>query len=65
MNYEENFTPLRDLKPGDQYIDKANSEGIYLSSLGNDRHLVKHNTEFEVPRGGYPVFKKIFKFLIK
>jgi hypothetical protein len=28
--YEENYTSLRDLNEGDEYIDKSNSVGVYL-----------------------------------
>jgi len=37
--YEENYTSLRDLNEDDEYIDKSNSVGVYLKSLGDDRHL--------------------------
>jgi hypothetical protein len=59
--YEDNFTRLRDLKEGDEFIDKANCVGIYLKSLGNDHHLLKNDEghEYEVPHGNFPIFKKI------
>lgn len=60
--YEEGYTLLRDLKNGDVYIDKANCVGLYLKSLGNDRHLIKSfglDKIFKVPHGRFPVFKKI------
>lgn len=59
IKYEESYTLLRDLNEGDEYIDKSNSKGVYLKSLGNDRHLIKHHIIFEVPHGRFPVFKKI------
>jgi hypothetical protein len=60
--YEENYTSLRDLSEGDEFIDKSNSVGVYLKSLGDDRHLLKSmriGNEYEVPHGKFPVFKKI------
>jgi hypothetical protein len=60
--YEENYTPLRDLSEGDEFIDKSNSVGIYLKPLGGDRHLLKSmnlGVEYEVPHGRFPIFKKI------
>lgn len=36
--YEENYTVLRDLNEGDEFIDKSNSVGIYLKSLGDDKY---------------------------
>jgi hypothetical protein len=60
--YEENYTSLRDLNEGDEFIDKSNSIGVYLKSLGDDRHLLKsmnNDREYEVPHGRFPVFKKI------
>jgi len=68
MKYEENFTLLRDLKAGDKYITKANTECIYLKNIGNDKHLVKdvgYNStpidgkECVVESGNFPVFKNI------
>jgi hypothetical protein len=50
--YEENYTSLRDLNEGDGFIDKSNSVGVYLKSLGD---------EYEVPHGRFPVFKIIKK----
>jgi len=60
--YEENYTSLRDLNEGDEFIDKSNSIGVYLKSLGDARHLLKsmnNDREYEVPHGRFPVFKKI------
>jgi len=60
--YEENYTLLRDLDEGDKFLDKSNSVGCYIKSLGNDKHQLKsQNTGnlYEVPHGRFPVFKKI------
>lgn len=66
--YEENFTLLRDLKAGDKYITKANTECIYLKNIGNDKHLVKDvgydsilidSKKYIVESGNFPVFKNI------
>ena len=60
--YEENYTSLRDLNEGDEFIDKSNHVGVYLKSLGDDRHLLKSmrtGNEYEVPHGRFPVFKII------
>ena len=60
--YEENYTLLRNLKEGDEFIDKSNSVGFYIKSLGDDKHLLKSqntNGTYEVPHGRFPVFKKI------
>lgn len=66
--YEENYTLLRNLNNGDEYIDKSNCIGRYIDYLGNDRHLimsVESNQTFEVPHGRFPVFKKINTILMK
>jgi hypothetical protein len=59
--YEENYTLLRDLKEGDEFIDKSNSVGIYIKPLEDDKHLLKskrNDNVYEVPHGKFPVFKK-------
>jgi hypothetical protein len=58
--YEDNHTLLRELNEGDAYLTKSNSVGTYIKSLGDDRHLLKseNDTEYEVPHGRFPVFRK-------
>lgn len=59
--YEENYTLLRNLKEGDEFISKSNSVGFYIKSIGEDKHLLKSEDGniYEVPHGRFPVFKKI------
>lgn len=60
--YDENATLLRELKGGDAYLTKGNTESVYLKSLGEDRHLIKDvkgGSEYVVPHGRFSVFKKI------
>lgn len=61
MNYEENYTLLRNLKEGDEFISKSNGVGFYVKSIGEDKHLLKtqSGSVYEVPHGRFPVFKKI------
>ena len=45
-----------------KHLDKSNSVGFYIKSLGDDKHLLKSqntNSTYEVPHGRFPVFKKI------
>ena len=62
MEFEVNFTPLRDLEEGDIYLTKMDTISEYVKDLGDDRHLLKNyetGKEYEVPHGKFPVFKKI------
>lgn len=62
MKFEEDFTVLRYLEPGDIFETKAGTELMYLENLDDDKHLLKHigdDKEFEVPHGGFPVFKAV------
>src|ERR1017187_2892371 len=71
--YEENYTLLKDLKKGDVFLSKDNTESIYLKKLDDDKHLlkatkrndtkVKNEKEYIAPHGNFPVFKKIKKNL--
>lgn len=65
--YEENYTLLRDLKEGDIYMSKDNTESIYLKDLGDDKHLIRiidvnsspfDGVEHIIPKGKFSVFKK-------
>ena len=59
--YEENYTLLRNLKECDEFISKSNTIGFYVKSIGEDKHILKSEDGncYEVPHGGFPVFKKI------
>lgn len=60
--YEENYTLLRNLKEGDEFISKSNTVGFYIKPIGDDKHLLKSKNTgntYEIPHGEFPVFKKI------
>ncbi len=62
MEFEENYTLLRNLKEGDIFLTKLNNINIYVKTLGDDKHKVKDIVDgkiYEVPHGRFPVFKKI------
>jgi len=57
--YEENPTPLRELKDGDRFITKSGSELIYNYAIDDDRHNIGiiNGSSWDVPNGNYPSFK--------
>lgn len=59
--YEENYTLLRNLKEGNEFISKSNTVGVYIKPIGEDKHILKSEdgNNYEVPHGSFPVFKKI------
>tara|TARA_R110001606_G_scaffold377297_1_gene536308 strand:+ start:622 stop:813 length:192 start_codon:yes stop_codon:yes gene_type:complete len=57
--YEDNHTPLRELKEGERFLTKGNLELYYISDLGDDKHRVCRldGSSWDVPHGNFPSFK--------
>jgi len=57
--YETEYIELRNLKEGDRFLTKGDSECIYMYPLGDDKHRIRHldGDSWDVPNGNFPIFK--------
>lgn len=62
MEFEENYITLNNLKPNSFFIGKTGGIKVYLTPLGDDKHMLYDTIKditFTVPHGRFPIFKAL------